>query len=179
MKKGESKYNPEMNQKAYNILASGGTHARVCTELGISEETLCQWLGRGKYKNSRYVKRDLSEHIKKGELAGKAWLDDEIRKAATQKFEGNPTLLIFMTKRRDFIPRAIPEFKDGTYQQKIDAITDLYNDGVICLESYENMLTCIEKRVGIMDKVKLEEVGKKVEELTQQLQELQSAGQGN
>jgi len=179
MKKGESKYTPVMNQKAYDILANGGTHAKVCIELGISEETFCQWLGRGKYKDSGYIKKGLSEYIKKGELAGRVWLDDEIRKAATQKFEGNPTMLIFMTKRRDFIPRVIPEFKDGTYQQKIDAITDLYNEGVICLESYENMLTCIEKRVGIMDKVKLEEIDKKLDEMAQQLRELRGAGQGS
>lgn len=146
-----------MCTQAYEILANGGIFVDVCTKLGISEETFCQWAGRGKYQDSPYFKPEFSEYIKKGELAGKSWLNQEIIKAATTKYSGNPTVLIFMTKRRDFIPRLIPELKNGTSLQKLNAITELYSDGLICLDTYEQALTVLERHMGIIDKAKFEE----------------------
>ena len=172
MKENETKYTPDMCEKAYSILASGGTHDKVCIGLNISRETFYQWLGRGKYKNSKYFKKDLSDNIKKGEMAGRVLVDDEIKKAATEKCTGNPTMLIYLSKRRDFSGQLLPDLKEMTYKQRLDDAAELYSDGIICTDTYEQILRCIERDAGVMDKTQLEEVKRDIKELREAVAEL-------
>jgi hypothetical protein len=172
MKENESKYTPDMLEKAYSILASGGTHEAVYVALDISRETFYQWLGRGKYKNSKYFKPDLSDYIKKGEAAGRVWLENELKKAATEKFAGNPTMLIYLAKRRDTSGKLLPKQKNKTYRQKLDGITDLYTEGMISTDTYEQLLRCLEKDAGVMDKVKYEELELEVKDLKRKVTEI-------
>jgi len=172
----KSKYKTEMNQKAYDILAAGGTHMTVCRELGIAEQTFYQWLGRGKYKNSATMQSLFSESIERGETAGRAWLDEKIKKAATEECEGNPSVLMRMAKRRDLVSWIMPVLKKATWQEKLEALEDLCDSKNISLDMYEQALCCIERQIGIIDKAKFEEFEKKLDAM---LQEIHSIRQGN
>ena len=160
-----TKYKKTMGKQAYDILEKGGTFLDVCHKLDISEDTFFHWAGKGvTYEKSEYLKPEFSEYIKRGELASKVWLDNEIKNAALGKGESkySPTMLIFMTKMRGFIPRLIPELKNGTVIQKVDAITDLYCDGIISLDTYNLALSALDRQTGIIDKIKLENLEARV-----------------
>ena len=180
MKENETKYTPDMCEKAYSILATGGTHDAVFTALDISRETFYQWLGRGKYKNSKYFKKDLSDYIKKGESAGRAWLDEEIRKAAVGigKYTGNPTLLIYQSKRRDTLPQLLPHLKNGTYKQKIDGIDDLLDEGSICIDTYEQLIRTIDRKLGALDKGRTIEIDQRFAQLERDIKEIKEERTG-
>ncbi len=177
MGKGKSKYDQSMDKKAYEILANSETHAMVCKELDIAEDTFYHWLGRGKYKDSQYFKPEFSESIGRGEVAGRAWLDKKIIEAATKKYDGNPNMLIQMAKRRDFLSRVMPILKKTTWAEKLEALEELCGTKDISLDTYEHILNCLEKQTEIMEKTRYEEFGKKLILLEQKIQELEGKKQ--
>ena len=155
----KSKYKREMNQKAYDILANGGTHEEVCKALDIAEQTFYQWLGRGTYRNSATIQPLFSESIERGETAAKAWLEEKIKNAAGEY----PNLLMRMAKRRDFVSWVMPILKKATWQEKLEALDELCDRRNMSLDVYEQALCCIERQAGIMDKAKYEEFEKKLD----------------
>ena len=87
--------------------------------------------------------------------------------------------LILLEKKRDFNPHYQDMVKKGNYQKKLDFVNDQYNKRVISIDTYEQLLRCVERNIGVMDKGKVDEIDKKLEVVQQQLRELQGAGQGS
>ncbi|CAL7961380.1 hypothetical protein GAMM_200039 [Gammaproteobacteria bacterium] len=154
-------YTDDMPKKAYEILAKGGCIEEACTALSIAQDTFYDW----KREGSKNYKPLFSEYIKKGMLAGRAWINATIRKAATKKFAGNPTILIYMSKTKNFNSHYQSMIKNGNYLKKLDFITESYNDGVIDLDTYDKLLQCLERGASIVEKVKYEELEKRVDVL--------------
>lgn len=154
-------YTDNMPKKAYEILAKGGSVREACAAIGIAQDTFYEW----KREGSKHYKPIFSEYIGKGMLAGAAWVDAAIRKAATEKVAGNHTVLIHMSKTKSFNPHYQAMIKKGSYLKKLDFVTELYNDGVIDLDTYDKLLQCLERGVGIVEKTKYEELEKKLDML--------------
>jgi hypothetical protein len=147
-----------MPDRAYEILATGGTHASVCKGLGISLETFYAWLGRGNEHDNAYLKKDFSDRVREGEVAGEAWVDDLIAKGASEKFAGNPNLLIYKANKGKKTSRYLAKLdKKSTWEQKLEMLSTLYTDGIIDIEMYERLLKCFKERVGVMEQAKYEE----------------------
>lgn len=168
-------YTDDMPQKAYEALAKCGSVIDVCHHVGICKDTYYEW----KNKKSKHYKPEFSDAIERGEIAGAVWLNDTIHKAAIKEIECNPSILILLTKRKDFNPCYQDMIKKGNYQKKLDFVNRQYNKRVISIDTYEQLLRCIEKNVDVMDKGKIDEIDKKLEVVQQQLMKLQGAGQGN
>ncbi|CAL7960066.1 hypothetical protein GAMM_130012 [Gammaproteobacteria bacterium] len=156
-----TKYKNDMPQKAYDILANGGTHAAICEKLDISEETFYCWLGRGKYKDSEGVKKEFSEFIERGEIVGRAWLDKKIIKAA----EDYPNMLIQLAKRKDFLSRILPILRKNSITAKLDELNELCERTDVNIDTYSYGLNCLEKQAGIVEKAKYEELEARLKKL--------------
>ena len=161
-----TKYIKSMAKKAYDVLANGGAVASVCGELGINIDTYYQW----KNENSSFYKSEFSERVEMGEIAGEAWREEQLRKAATEKYVGNSNALLYMIKRRDSAIRIniMQKIKSYNIKQKLDAVTEMYVDGIINIDTYEQLLNCIDKHASIMEKAKYEEFEKRLNLLEEQ-----------
>jgi hypothetical protein len=97
-KQGKGKYEPWMDQKAYELLTKGKSKAHVCAAIGVSHETLNQWLN----PDSEYFAGDgLSEAIKKGVKYSEATWMDIGYDGMTGKIKGfNVVAWIFNMKNR-------------------------------------------------------------------------------
>ena len=168
-------YTDDMPKKAYEALARCGSVMETCHHVGICKDTYYEW----KNKKSKYYKSEFSDAIERGEIAGAAWLDATIRRAAIEEIGCNSSVLIHMAKKRDFNPHYQDMIKRGNYQKKLDFVNDQYNKRVISIDTYEQLLRCVERNIGVMDKGKVDEIDKKLEVVQQQLRELQGAGQGS
>lgn len=175
-----TKYTRDMPQKAYEILAAGGTHASVCKNLGIALETFYAWLGRGNEHDNAYFKKEFSDRVRKGEVAGEAWVDDLITKGASEKFSGNPNLLIYKANKGKKTSRYLAKVdKKPTWEQKLEMLSALYTDGIIDLEMYERLLKCLKERVGVMEQAKYEEFEARLKKLELERNELKHGYQTN
>ncbi len=166
-------YTDDMPQKAYEALANCGSVMETCHHVGISRDTYYEW----KNKKSKYYKSEFSDAIERGEIAGAAWLDATIRKAAIEEIGCNPSVLIHMAKKKDFNPHYQAMIKKGNFEKKLDFITSQYNDGVISIDTYEQLLRCLERSAGVLDKTKFDEFEKKLNMVLQKLN-LNSTGGG-
>ena len=161
-----TKYTDDMANRAYEKLAAGASVASVCKELEIKPETYYQW----KNKNSDFYKPVFSERVEQGEVTGKAWLDEQLRKAATEKYVGNSNALLYLIKRRDSAIRIniMQNIKNDNIKQKLDAVTEMYVEGIINIDTYEQLLSCINKHTSIMEKAKYEEFEQRLNLLEEQ-----------
>jgi hypothetical protein len=90
-----SKYDPSMCEDVVALMSEGATKTQVACALGISKETLHQWIN----PDSDYFISEFSDSIKRGHVKAQAWWEAELQKAASGKNkDANATLMIFAMK---------------------------------------------------------------------------------
>lgn len=89
-------YKPEFNQIALDLMKDGASIVEVCAELGISRETLYDWIN----PESDRFKQDFSDTIKDGKEYAQAWWEKKGREATFKGMGFNATSYIFIMKNR-------------------------------------------------------------------------------
>ena len=100
-----NKYNPDMCEKAIEVLANGESLAAVCCELDITRETLRVW---------RETHTEFGEAIEKGLMKSqRVWerLGQEGIKGYYERFSSAPWIFTMKNRFRD-------DYKDDSKEQK-------------------------------------------------------------
>ena len=91
-----SEYKEEFNQIALDLMKEGASIVEVCAEIGISRETLYDWIN----PESPRFKPVFSDTIKSGIEYAQAWWEAQGRKATFNQTGFNATSYIFIMKNR-------------------------------------------------------------------------------